>query len=121
MAASTRRAHAAASSESARASDDPAGGGAGFGRSASTKLPWSPRKSWPGSLAFLVSAWAASMLFGALFYQWGWCSVSPRQMIAPLLLASLAGAAVESLPFTDVDNLLVPAAVGAVLVACKCC
>ena len=91
-----------------------------FGRSASTKLPWSPRKSWPGSLAFLVSAWAASMLFGALFYQWGWCSVSPRQMIAPLLLASLAGAAVESLPFTDVDNLLVPAAVGAVLVACKC-
>ena len=46
---------------------------------------------------------------------------TPRQMIAPLLLASLAGAAVESLPFTDVDNLLVPAAVGAVLVACKCC
>ena len=42
-------------------------------------------------------------------------------LIAPLLLASLAGAAVESLPFTDVDNLLVPAAVGAVLVACKCC
>jgi len=30
-------------------------------------------------------------------------------MLAPLLLASAAAAAVESLPFADVDNVLAPA------------
>ena len=92
-----------------------------LGRSARMRLPWSPQKSIPGSLAFLVSAFAASLAFGALFHRWGWCAMGPRAMLAPLLLASLAGAAVESLPFADVDNLLVPTAVAAVLSFCNCC
>ena len=35
----------------------------------------------------------------------------------PLLLASLVGAAVESLPWKDVDNILVPFAVANVFIA----
>jgi len=85
------------------------------------KLPWSSRKSWPGSAAFFVSAFAGSSAFGTLFAHWGWTSVPVQSMLVPLLLASAAAAAVESLPFADVDNLLVPAAAATVLAACQCC
>lgn len=92
-----------------------------WGGALGVKLPWSPRKSWPGSCAFLVASFGASAAFGALFHAWGWSTMPTHAMLAPLLLACLVGAAVESLPFADVDNVLVPSAVAAVLAACKCC
>lgn len=92
-----------------------------YGGAQRMRLPWSPRKSWPGTAAFFVFAAAASVAFGALFHGWGWTVMPVRQMLAPLLLASLAAAAMESLPFADVDNLLVPAAAAAVLAVCGCC
>jgi len=81
-----------------------------IGRAVGThKLPWSSRKSWAGSLAFVCFAFAGSSLFSAIFYVWGWSPTPLSQMLAPLLLASAAAAAVESLPFADVDNVLAPA------------
>ena len=48
------------------------------------KLPWSSRKSWPGSAAFFVSAFAGSSAFGTLFAHWGWTSVPVQSMLVPL-------------------------------------
>ena len=61
------------------------------------KIPWSPTKSWLGSAAFFISAFLGSLFFIA------W----PQALI----LAS-AGTLIESLPFRDWDNLLVPLGVG---------
>lgn len=79
------------------------------------RLPWSPRKSWAGSSAFLMSAVGSTLVFVGFFKQLGWIELGPAALLAPLLLATLAGAAVESLPLDDVDNILVPLVVAAVL------
>lgn len=75
------------------------------------KLPWGREKSWIGSLGVLIGGFilAAFIL---------WIYVSARVFPAPfsgylfpLGLLSLIAAAVESLPFRDVDNFTVPLAV----------
>jgi hypothetical protein len=81
------------------------------------KLPWSPRKSWAGSGAFIISAFVACVLCASAFQQAGWLLTPLDRMVLPLFAATLAGAAVESLPYADVDNILVPGAVAAVLAA----
>mmetsp|Transcript_15318 Transcript_15318/g.46690 ORF Transcript_15318/g.46690 Transcript_15318/m.46690 type:complete len:193 (-) Transcript_15318:177-755(-) len=73
----------------------------------SHKLPWSPRKSWAGSAAYVVSSFFASMLFIQLFNRWGWGG-SAQEQTWPLLAASIASAAAESLPMPDIDNILAP-------------
>lgn len=77
------------------------------------KLPWSPRKSWAGSAAFLASSFLACLGASMAFYRCGWSATPGIECWAPLLLASAVGAAVESLPYKDVDNILVPFAVAA--------
>ena len=77
----------------------------------SPPAPWSPRKSWAGSGAFLVSSFVACMIGAGAFYRVGWSALPAIEIWLPLLLASLVGAAVESLPWKDVDNILVPFAV----------
>jgi dolichol kinase len=73
------------------------------------KLPWSPRKSWAGSAAFVTSAFAASFAFALLFHEWGWAgSATPSELVLPLLAASVASAAAESLPMPDIDNVVAP-------------
>jgi phytol kinase len=76
-------------------------------RVASPKLPWSRDKSVAGSLSVFLGG-----LFVAAFILWIYISlrVFPGPFsgyLAPLLLLSLAAAAIESLPFRDVDNLTV--------------
>ncbi len=79
------------------------------------RLPWNPRKSWAGTLACVLGSLGGSLAFAKLFHAWGWSEASAAQMLSPLGAASLVGAAVESLPLHDVDNLLVPAAVALVV------
>lgn len=76
----------------------------------SPKLPWSREKSVVGSLSVLVGGFilAAFIL---------WVHVAARVFpapfsgyLVPLAILSLAAAAVESLPYRDVDNLTVPLA-----------
>ncbi len=76
----------------------------------SPKLPWSRQKSWIGSLSVLIGGF----LLAALIL---WIYVSARVFpgpfsgyLVPLALLSLTSAAIESLPFRDVDNLTVPLA-----------
>jgi dolichol kinase len=79
------------------------------------RLPWSPKKSWAGSAAFLLSAVVSSAAFAELFRVWGWSTATTGELIGPLLLACAAGCVVESLPLRDVDNVLVPFVVAAIL------
>lgn len=74
----------------------------------SPKLPWSREKSVAGSLSVLIGGF----ILAALIL---WIYVSARVFpgpfsgyLVPLALLSLTAAAVESLPFRDVDNVTVP-------------
>ncbi len=80
-------------------------------RISSPKLAWSPNKSVVGTLSVLIGGF----ILAAFII---WIYVSARVFsgpfsgyLAPLALLSLTAAAVESLPFRDVDNITVPLAV----------
>ncbi len=80
----------------------------------SPKLPWSREKSVAGSLSVLIGGFVL-----AAFILWVYVGlrVFPGPFsgyLAPLLILALTAAAVESLPFRDVDNLTVT--IAAVLV-----
>ena len=80
-------------------------------RVASPKLPWSREKSLAGSLSVLLGGFLL-----AAFILWVYVSArvfpgSFGEYLIPLALLSLLAAAVESLPFRDVDNITVPLAV----------
>ena len=79
-----------------------------YGEAPLGKLPWSPKKTWAGSLAVFFGSFVSSLAFAAIFHGWGFSSSPPGEVQPALLLASIAGALVESLPLADVDNLLVP-------------
>ena len=78
------------------------------------RLPWSPRKSWAGSAGFLASSFLACLCGAMAFYRCGWSATPGIECWVPVLIACTVGAAVESLPMKDVDNILVPFAVAAV-------
>ena len=76
----------------------------------SPKLPWSREKSVIGSVSVLIGGFVLANLIL-------WIYVSARVFpgpfsgyLVPLTILSLTAAAVESLPFRDVDNLTVPLA-----------
>jgi phytol kinase len=76
----------------------------------SPKLPWGREKSVIGTVSVLVGGFVLSA-----FILWIYVAarVFPAPLsgyLAPLALLSLTAAAVESLPFRDVDNLTVPLA-----------
>jgi dolichol kinase len=82
-----------------------------FGR---RKLPWNRDKSWIGSAAFvLAAAPVALFLVGWNLGSEGGEALAP--WVLPAILASLAAAAVESLPLPLDDNLTVAIAAGAAL------
>ena len=76
-------------------------------RVSSPKLPWSRDKSVAGSASVLIGGFLMSA-----FILWTYVTVRvfPAPFsgyLTPLLILALAAAAVESLPFRDVDNLTV--------------
>ncbi len=85
--------------------------GMGFGR---RKLPWNPRKSWVGSLAYVLFG----TLGAAALLLW----TAPGSYTIPFALAAalataLLGAAVESVPQALDDNLSVPPLAGLLLLS----
>lgn len=77
----------------------------------SPKLPWSREKSWAGSLSVFLGGFTLAAIIL-------WVYVSAHVFPGPfgrrlvsLALLSLTAAAVESLPYRDVDNITVPLAV----------
>jgi phytol kinase len=83
-------------------------------RIASPKLPWSREKSVAGSVSVLIGGFVLAM-----FILWVYVAahVLPGPLsgyLLPVAILSLTAAAVESLPFRDIDNLTVTVAVALV-------
>ncbi|KAI8468591.1 MAG: hypothetical protein J3K34DRAFT_7229 [Monoraphidium minutum] len=85
-----------------------------WGGGALGRLPWSRQKTWAGSLACLAGSWAATL--AAILYlracgePLGVGHLSISALSRGCALCAAAAAAVESLPFPEVDNLTVPLA-----------
>lgn len=78
------------------------------GRYGKVRIPWSPRKSWAGTAAVFLGGLLFSLAVLAVFHAAGVFSGSVLQRLPALLVICLGAAAVESLPFQDVDNLTLP-------------
>lgn len=74
-------------------------------------LPWSPGKTWAGSVAMFAGGLVFSLALYGVFHAAGVFEVPVVDVLPVLLIIAIVGAAVESLPFSDLDNITVPAAV----------
>ncbi|NPA27084.1 MAG: phosphatidate cytidylyltransferase [Chloroflexi bacterium] len=73
------------------------------------KLPWSPRKSWAGSLGFLLGGWLTAMLVLAVYALAGvWMPEQVAHYAQQALPAALVAAILESAPWPEIDNLIIP-------------
>ncbi len=71
------------------------------------RLPWNKGKSFAGSLGMFLGGWLlAAIVLGV--YVWAGVFAAPwTRYLLPMTLIALAGMLVESLPFSDIDNLTV--------------
>jgi phytol kinase len=73
----------------------------------SAKLPWSEKKTLAGSLAVFFGGGVLALLVVAIYISVGVFAGSIGDYFLPITIIALAGMIVESLPFSDVDNLTV--------------
>jgi len=78
------------------------------------KLPWSRDKSWAGSLAFVLGGGLLTVLVAAVYVGLGAWPGPLAAYLAPAAGVALAAALIESLPWREMDNLVVPLAAWAV-------
>jgi phytol kinase len=78
-----------------------------FGRLA---LPWNSQKTWAGSMGMILGGWLFAALIPVAYLAAGEISGVFSAFLPALTIIALAGAAVESLPTGDYDNLTVPLA-----------
>jgi len=71
-------------------------------------LPWSKQKSVIGSLAMFTGGWVFSAGMMTAFIAAGVFSYSMVEVLLPITIMVFLGTVVESLPFTDIDNLTIP-------------
>ncbi len=71
-------------------------------------LSWSSRKSWGGTLSMLIGGWVFAMLVLGAYALAGVFPGPWSRYLLPVTLIALAGAAIESLPYADIDNVTVP-------------
>lgn len=72
-----------------------------------TKLPWSPGKSWIGSLGMFLGGWIFSVMIIGIYIILAIFQAPLAVYIPPITIIAIAGTAVESLPFHDIDNITV--------------
>lgn len=73
-----------------------------------TNLPWSPRKSWIGSIGMFLGGFIFSLGVVLIFLVLGIFPGGFSDYFFPLTLIALAATLVESLPLQDIDNITVP-------------
>jgi len=73
----------------------------------SPRLPWSKDKTVAGSLGMFLGGWGLSLLILAVYVAAGAFLGPLSYYLMPVLLIALAGMMVESLPFSDIDNITV--------------
>ncbi len=71
----------------------------------SAKLPWSPEKSIAGTLSVFAGGWLLTILIFAIYVWMGAFSGPVTRFLLPVMFIALGAAAVESLPFKDIDNI----------------
>ena len=74
----------------------------------SVPLPWSPKKSLAGSVTMLLGSFIMAVLVLWVFVGQGYFPGPIGHYLLPIGMMALATTLVESLPFTDIDNLTVP-------------
>ncbi len=72
------------------------------------KLPWSPQKTWVGSISMLLGGVLLSFFVIWIFTLASVFSIDWGIFIPRLILLGLLAAAVESIPWKDLDNITVP-------------
>ena len=72
-----------------------------------SKLPWSPDKSWIGSLGMFIGGLVFSAIIVGIFSAMGLFQGSLTAYIFPIAIIAIAGTIVESLPYHDIDNITV--------------
>lgn len=70
-------------------------------------LPWNRRKSWAGTGGMLLGGWLFATLVVAAYVAAGTFSGPLTGYLAPIALIALVGTVVETLPFSDIDNITV--------------
>lgn len=78
-------------------------------RLGTVRLPWSKSKSWAGTIAMFFGGWLLSVFVLGIFLAVGVFPGSLIDYLPGITIIALVGAAIESLPFSDLDNLTVPA------------
>lgn len=78
-------------------------------RISSRALPWAPRKSTAGSLSMLFGGWVFAVAILAVYIGAGVFAGPLMRYIPGITVIALAGMVVESLPFSDIDNVTVAA------------
>lgn len=79
-------------------------------RYGTTKLPWSPGKSWFGAVGMFMGGWLLTLLVLAVYTGVGEFPGSLGTYLGPVTIIALAGTLIETLPVDDFDNLTVPLA-----------
>lgn len=77
-------------------------------RIAGRSLPWSPKKTYAGSLTMLAGGFFFAVVILWFFIQQGYFTAPIMTYLLPIGIIALATTLVESMPFTDIDNLTVP-------------
>jgi phytol kinase len=70
-------------------------------------LPWAKRKTWAGSGGMLLGGWIFSFAILGAFIAAGVFPGTLEQYILPISIIALGGTLVESLPFSEIDNITV--------------
>lgn len=73
----------------------------------SPHLPWSPRKTVAGSLGMLLGGWVLAAFILGVYTLVGVFTAHFAAYLLPITLIALGGTVVESLPFSDIDNITV--------------
>lgn len=73
------------------------------------KLPWSPQKTWAGSISMFLGGVILSLVIIWIFTLAGEFDINWAVFIPRLILMGIIATAVESIPLKDLDNITVPA------------
>ncbi|UCD98432.1 MAG: phosphatidate cytidylyltransferase [Chloroflexota bacterium] len=74
-----------------------------------TNIPWSPTKTWLGSLGMFLGGLTLSILLVAIYTGAGIFSPPVLDFIPTIVLISFVATLVETLPIRDIDNITVTA------------
>lgn len=72
-----------------------------------TSLPWTPRKTWIGTLGMFIGSWVLSTLIVGIFSELGIFASPVESFLLPVTVICLGATLIESLPLREVDNITV--------------